>query len=71
MDPACHLDYLDRFGGLEPAQAAFRAAYDAVNAIQREMTALQMDEAEKSRRIDSLQYQIGELEQGRFEGGRG
>ena len=62
LDPACHLDYLDRFGGLEPALAAFRAAYDAVNAIQREMTALQMDEAEKSRRIDSLQYQIGELE---------
>lgn len=33
-----------------------------MNAIQREMAALQMDEAEKSRRIDSLQYQIGELE---------
>ena len=62
LDPACHLDYLDRFGGLEPALAAFRAAYDAVNAIQREMTALQMDEAEKSLRIDILQYQIGELE---------
>ena len=62
LDPACHLDYLDRFGELEGPRAAFKAAYDAMSALRREMSALRMDEAEKARRIDSLTFQIGELE---------
>ena len=47
---------------MEAPRAAFRAAYDAMSALRREMSALEMDEAEKARRIDSLTFQIGELE---------
>ena len=47
LDPTCHLDYLDRFGELEGPRAAFKAAYDAMSALRREMSALRMDEAER------------------------
>ena len=44
-----------------------------MTATRREMQALQMDDAEESRRIDTLTYQINELERGGAEarGGRG
>ncbi len=62
LDEGCHLDYLDRFGSLGNELATFRAAYDTAATLRREMEALQMDEAERQRRIDTLQFQIGELE---------
>ncbi|MCM1297165.1 MAG: DNA repair protein RecN [Muribaculaceae bacterium] len=63
LDPNCHLSYLDRFGALTDGPLAeFQAAYEAVTALKREMAALQMDESEKARRLDTLQYQIDELE---------
>ena len=37
-------------------------AFDHLLLLRREIKALQMDEAEKARRIDSLQFQIQELE---------
>lgn len=62
LDEGCHLSYLDRFGGLEGELERYAAAYGAARALRREMESLQMDEAERERRIDSLRYQIGELE---------
>ena len=62
LDEGSHLSYLDRFGALEPVLAPYREAYDAAAAIRREMEALQMDEAERQRRMDTLRYQIAELE---------
>lgn len=62
LDERCHLSYLDSFGGTAAELVDFQAAYGAMSAIRREMEALQMDEAEKSRRIDSLNFQISELE---------
>lgn len=63
LDPSCHLAYLDRFGALTDGPlAAFQNAYGAVMDLKHEMAALQMDESEKARRMDSLQYQIDELE---------
>ena len=69
LDPACHLDYLDRYGGTGEALSAFQRAYEAMSAIRREMAALQMDEAEKARRADSLAFQIGELERAELQPG--
>lgn len=69
LDPVCHLDYLDRFGGTGDALAVFQTAYEAMSAIRREMAALQMDEAEKARRVDSLTFQIGELERANLQPG--
>ncbi len=62
LDEDCHLDYLDSFGGTEERKAAFTAAYDRVREIGKALSALRMDDAEKARRIDTLEYQIDELE---------
>ncbi len=62
LDPEQHLGYLDRFGETEPLLTDYQAAFREVAALRREIAALEMDEAEKSRRIDSLTYQIKELE---------
>ena len=62
LDETCHLGYLDSFGSLEPDLAAYRAEYSKLDALRRQIASLQMDEAEKARRVDILQFQIAELE---------
>ena len=62
LDEECHLSYLDGFGRLEAAVDAFRENYNRAQSIRKSLRALQMDESEKARRIDTLQYQISELE---------
>jgi len=62
LDPTCHLRYLDSFGKTESLWSDFKEAYDAMNVIRKEIKALEMDEAERSRRVDTLNYQIRELE---------
>ena len=62
LDEERHGEYLARFGRTEGPLSAYRAAYDAMEALRRQMEALRMDEAEKARRMDSLRFQIDELE---------
>ena len=62
LDEEQHSAYLDRFGKTEPVLAVYRAAYDAMADLRAQIKALRMDEAEKARRMDSLRFQIGELE---------
>ena len=62
LDPASHLGYLDRFGRHEPLLEEYQAAYHSWHELRRRIAALQMDEAERSRRVDTLNYQIRELE---------
>lgn len=62
LDESCHLEYLDRFGGAEEPLAAYRAAWETLTALDKKIAALQMDESEKARRVDTLQFQINELE---------
>jgi len=62
LDEERHGEYLDRFGRTEGPLSTYRAAYDAMEALRRQMEALRMDEAEKARRMDSLRFQIDELE---------
>ena len=69
LNEECHLDYLDRFGVLAPLLAEYLAPYEAMSATRREIRALQMDDAEKSRRIDTLTYQIAELERAQLKSG--
>lgn len=69
LDEERHLDYLDRFGNLEDLLADFRSSYASVAALRREISALQMDEAERERRIDSLNYQAAELERAGLKAG--
>ena len=62
LDPACHLGYLDRSGHTEGELASFREAYGALVELRRKIGELEMDEAERSRRVDTLTFQIGEME---------
>ena len=62
LDEACHLQYLDNFGGLNAALTSYQEAYEKLDTLRREIASLQMDEAEKARRLDILQFQIAELE---------
>ena len=62
LDESCHLAYLDSFGGLEPALSAYREEYAKLDALRKQIASLQMDETEKARRLDILQFQIDELE---------
>ena len=69
MDERRHMAYLDSFGHLDGALAAYRAEYDRFSAIKKEMAALSMDEIEKTRLSDSLKYQIEELERANIKPG--
>ncbi len=69
LDAACHLDYLDRFGQTEIQKTAYQADYAAFSAVCRDLAALGMDEAEKARKMDTLTYQIGELERAALKAG--
>jgi len=62
LDEEQHGAYLDRFGRTEVPLAAYQTAYGAMADLRAQIRALQMDEAEKARRMDSLRFQIGELE---------
>lgn len=62
LDESCHLAYLDSFGELEPALSAYRDEYAKLDALHKQIAGLQMDETEKARRLDILQFQIDELE---------
>lgn len=64
-----HLDYLDRFAGTQPLLEEFSLRYRAVADLRREMEQLQMNEAERARRVDSLQFQISELERANLQVG--
>jgi len=62
LDPACHLGYLDSFGKVLPLLDAYREPYQELAELRRKIASLEMDEAERSRRVDTLNYQIRELE---------
>ena len=70
LDESCHLAYLDSFGELEPALSAYREEYAKLDALRKQIASLQMDETEKARRLDILQFQIDELESAHLRLGR-
>ena len=61
FDEAQHLTVLDSFAEDEAERAAYAERYETVRALRREIDRLSMDESEKLRRMESLQYQIDEL----------
>ena len=69
MDEESHLTYLDAYGNYESEYAAFRAAYDEYRAIKRKIDKLSMDEDEKRRMIESLEYRVAELSKANLESG--
>ena len=61
LDEEQHIVYLDSFGRVESLAITYAEKYKNFTDIRRQIGALQRDEAEKARRVDTLQYQIEEL----------
>ena len=69
LDEAQHILYLDQYGRYMPLQIAYQEKYSTLQRIENQISALQMDEAEKARRIDTLQFQIQDLERANLQSG--
>ena len=69
LDEEQHGAYLDSFGKVDKELEAYTACYEAMEATRRKLKSLQMDEAEKERRVDSLNFQINELERANLKPG--
>ncbi len=69
LDEEQHMAYLDRFGRVDELLGAYAEHYRTVRETQRQIDALQMDEAEKARRVDMLRHQIAELERAELRAG--
>ena len=69
LDEEQHIVYLDSFGRVENLAITYAEKYKNFTDIRRQIGALQMDEAEKARRVDTLQYQIEELRRAKLTSG--
>ncbi len=62
FDEENHRQLLDAFAGHEPLLEEYRQAYLDMDALRRQIRSLAMDEAEKLRRMETLNHQIQEIE---------
>ena len=62
FDEANHLTFLDAFAANEALRADYTEKYEAVAKLRREIDRMTMDEGEKLRRMETLKYQIKEIE---------
>ena len=69
FDEDNHLTFLDAFGDNEHLRAGYSEKYEAVARLRREIDKLTMDEGEKLRRMETLRYQIAEIEKADLEAG--
>jgi DNA repair protein RecN (Recombination protein N) len=61
LNQRTHLDFLDRYAGLEAERVALSEQVRALRAVRRELDDLLRSERELSRRADLLRYQISEI----------
>ena len=61
FDEENHLTYLDAFARDEQELEAYQQAFSAMQSVQREIQKLSMDESEKLRLVETLQFQIEEI----------
>ena len=69
FDEENHLTFLDSFAENEALRRDYGEKYEAVAKLRREISALTMDESEKLRRMETLKYQIAEIEKAELEAG--
>ena len=69
FDEANHLSFLDAFADNEGLRADYLEKYDAAAKLRREIDRMTMDEGEKLRRMETLRYQIAEIEKAELEAG--
>jgi len=69
FDEENHLAFLDAFADNEGLREDYGEKYAAVARLRREIDSLTMDESEKLRRMETLKYQIAEIEKAELEPG--
>ena len=69
FDEDNHLTFLDAFADNESLRADYNEKYDAVAKLRREIDRMTMDEGEKLRRMETLRYQIAEIEKAELQAG--
>lgn len=69
FDEATHIGYLDLYAHDEALLADYRQAYDKVSVVQQEIRRLSMDESEKLRLVETLKFQIDEIERAELQSG--
>ena len=69
FDESNHLQFLDDFSGNQGLRADYADKYDAVARLRREIDRMSMDEGEKLRRMETLKYQIAEIEKANLTAG--
>ena len=69
FDEANHLQYLDLFAENADLLEEYREKFHAVSDLKEQIRRMDMDEGEKLRRMETLQYQIQEIEKAELEAG--
>ena len=69
FDESNHLELLDAYADNEVLRADYAEKFEAVSALRREIDRMTMDEGEKLRRMETLRYQIEEIEKANLEAG--
>ena len=69
FDEDNHLAFLDAFADNEALREDYSGKYQAVAKLRREIERMTMDEGEKLRRMETLKYQIAEIEKADLEVG--
>ena len=69
FDEENHLRFLDAFADNGDLRADYQEKFAAVSALRREIDRMTMDEGEKLRRMETLKYQIAEIEKADLKSG--
>ena len=69
FDEANHLVFLDDFAENQALRAEYAEKYEKVADLRRQIDKMTMDEGEKLRRMETLRYQIAEIEKAELESG--
>ena len=69
FDETNHLTFLDDFSGNYQLRSEYSETFTAVSKLRREIERISMDEGEKLRRMETLKYQIEEIEKASLKAG--
>ena len=69
LDEDNHLGILDSFASNEELRSEYSQRYQAVSDLRHEIQRMSMDESEKLRRMETLRYQIEEIDKANLKSG--
>ena len=67
FDEANHLQFLDDYAANQDLQNSYAEKYTSLDMLRREIDRMTMDEGEKLRRMETLRYQIEEIEKAQLQ----